>query len=1055
LNGLRAYKINADSAIRKLRNNQKALQDRVKQQEKEINEKDQKLVSAARRIKVIQAGTGPKGYDEIGSNSKKQMMVSDVRHLVDENLKLKKMMEDIKEEYQIRKRALETNLEDLMNENRSLKSIESEDIHQEAKNSTSNVTADSRGAGSSDDAYKKLEVKLLAEKKNREVSEGKFQDLEKDFMRMVHKMKSEGHQINQLRDQNESQAREIKDLRVALESKEQEFKRISERASNDEQKKSSNEESGKHSERPEESEELKHLRERLESLSKENEKLNKENQMLTWERIDLKDELERTKAKVEQAEEGQIEQTEEDQRTDDKGGVSEHKNENGNPGYDSRQKRIEELRLVLVQRDSAIKELKDKNEALKYEAFKRKRQIKSLKDKQEAMKKEYEQQQQREDESNKEDGPSGPQGGPAGEISKSENTDYRIRLAKTQDKLLQLRNAYGALQMQQNELKRCLHEKNAIIETMVTQESVEDKFKALKKKTSQISDSFAKTQSELIEKAKELESYQRELRFLRKNNEKLQGSTEATRTSLNETILSLRAENEGLKAKNTTLQTELETIRKEFQAVQALNGEQTEALKNAKKKISDLELKWEDEMKVRLRFEKSSEEFKAKLQRSNKCIAESEERSKNQDVQIKNLLMKQKIEQKKNTQLTRDLKKALKKDAVKATETKAELALEVDKRQALEAKLNKANAKIKHMQKRLLVQSSLGHFNADSKDLSVQAKTVLHGVTKMLETTVRRLLEYQNAHKEQSFETSVPPLPPPPVPSGPKPNTPQAEFVDAIASRYEATMQREHVYQERMKYLQESVRLLQDDCEKKKIIIQNFMLDTAREAGSDFKSKFDGTPEEFRELLLQKLEVVLQDAIVQNIRLRDQLASLMRKNTDMRVQDKKLKQTIVACRHVILKLRAAVSVSPKQIGSDSKDSDLGILDAADALDVSAPDETSAQAKEAMAQIELLDASLADAQKVTETKSSLDPQTVASPSISRDNDIARIEVNSEPIVPSKQVDDLPAEDAVAIEENQNSLLVQSDNDDDPPVAEVPAPSPVDDEDDGPEVLEIPS
>eukprot|EP00466_Bigelowiella_natans_P009499 jgi/Bigna1/141110/aug1.60_g15818 len=46
INGLRAYKIDADAAIRKLRNKEKTLVTRLKQQEKELNARDDKLRAA-------------------------------------------------------------------------------------------------------------------------------------------------------------------------------------------------------------------------------------------------------------------------------------------------------------------------------------------------------------------------------------------------------------------------------------------------------------------------------------------------------------------------------------------------------------------------------------------------------------------------------------------------------------------------------------------------------------------------------------------------------------------------------------------------------------------------------------------------------------------------------------------------------------------------------------------------------------------------------------------------------------------------------------------------
>mmetsp|Transcript_21951 Transcript_21951/g.42711 ORF Transcript_21951/g.42711 Transcript_21951/m.42711 type:complete len:299 (+) Transcript_21951:79-975(+) len=254
---------------------------------------------------------------------------------------------------------------------------------------------------------------------------------------------------------------------------------------------------------------------------------------------------------------------------------------------------------------------------------------------------------------------------------------------------------------------------------------------------------------------------------------------------------------------------------------------------------------------------------------------------------------------------------------------------------------------------------------------------------------------------------------------------------------------------------QDSIRLLNEDCEKKKTIIQGFLLDTARDPGESFKSRFHGTPEQFRDLLLHRMEIILQDSIVQNIRLRNQIAQLMTTTGELRQQDKKHKQMIQRCRHVILKLRnqqekregPSTMRAPNKDEGVAREDDEGslIMDAADAMDVNTQD-TSTSTSLTDSKIELLDASQAVETKRqpanNTTTTTTTPTTIQEPpppatAFAPSTQPMPIEPNPQPTLPTPE----PV------------LLVPTPSEP-PAVAEIEGVEVGDPDDDGPEVADIP-
>mmetsp|Transcript_7304 Transcript_7304/g.11111 ORF Transcript_7304/g.11111 Transcript_7304/m.11111 type:complete len:958 (+) Transcript_7304:37-2910(+) len=807
INGLKAYKINADAAIRKLKVSQKRLHDRVKLQEKQLEKAHLQLNGAARKIQNLSKEVGV---------SQDVSLKNDFKRILDENVSLKRRLEDAKEEYRTRTRALEANIASL-SEERKNKFFTGD--QKEVKDS-----------GNRQPSENNVKAELAYEKQLRQKSEEKYERLQEDFKRLLKKME------------------EHDEIRIKL-------------------------------------------RDTVETRDIEKAKL--QHQI-----SDLKQHLE---------------------------SKNEREDEQGNASLE------EKIRILEAQK----KELEAGGAGDRYRAEKKK------------------------------------------------SDTYQHKLAHAQDQLLKLRNAYHASQAQLGEFKRILVEKDRIIDSMAQNNSkneLSDKLSALSQKTAKLSNSLAQAQSESIELRSSLEEKTQLSQILKISEERLKRkldminkSLEDTKKSHKEQIMEKESQIDGLRNEGKKLQEDLSKSNEKCEELKSKLEESTTSFSTNKKALDVAKRKLKDVQKL-------TKSMKKDLEKANKVKSELKKEAIKNDQLITDLKMQAKIEQKKTVQLTKDLKKALKKDALKATEVKANLALEVDKRQALEANLQSATNKIKSLQKRLLLQPLLQGHQDSQKDLSTHAKGLLQGVSTLVENTLRKLLEMENGSlpaggygvlvskalgdvkEEKSNEetkqgkatsTDSPPvatLPvptPPPVPPGPKPNTPQAEFVEAIAAKYEESLSKEHGYQEKVKYLQDTVRMLNQDCEKKRAIIQAFLLENARDPDENFVSRFANTPEQFRELLLTRMEVVLQDAIVQNIRLRDQVSDLITNNSHLRQNEKKALNTIERCRHVILKLRKkkiggkpADSTVEENANEDGKkmeqqENDDGpqLLDAADALEV--------------------------------------------------------------------------------------------------------------------------
>eukprot|EP00466_Bigelowiella_natans_P009500 jgi/Bigna1/141111/aug1.60_g15819 len=356
---------------------------------------------------------------------------------------------------------------------------------------------------------------------------------------------------------------------------------------------------------------------------------------------------------------------------------------------------------------------------------------------------------------------------------------------------------------------------------------------------------------------------------------------------------------------------------------------------DSNKENSDIKTSLEAETTRADQAEKQLQKTRIELEGATETNKEHATKISSLESQVEELQLNHKIILKKNANLTRDLKRNLKRDAVKATETKAELLEERDRRLSLEAKLKKdrpgragfilfaigeARAARRHaaagedhakapgaaplLNLRLVAASfaggeaGSGPVAAGDTAIPVQLSDVPLSDDDGDEDTKKggegasaaATAGGGGAGAETKVAQSLGGHLPPPIPVAPKPNTPQGEFLDAVARRYEESMQTAHALQERVKYLQESMRLVNEDCEKKRLIIQTFLLETARDPGKDFQSKFGGTPEQLRDLLLHRMEIVLQDAIVQNIRLRNQVSQMLSTNATLRQQDKKSKQ---------------------------------------------------------------------------------------------------------------------------------------------------------------------
>jgi len=1016
LNGLKAYKINADSALRKLKVRNKQLQDKVKVQEKEIDAKHHRLSQAMRKIQSLSSGSqSPPGTP--GALSTDSELASDFKRLVDENVSIKKRMEEMKEEYATRRRALETNMSILMEEIEGFK--------QKGARKIKNNNPDAPTLGEVDN------TKIIALQERVEIEANAKRELEDELTRMVQKMKTLTSEGIQIREKSETLERVNIELRKQL----KEFGQATGVS------------------KPEGSdvlvERVKKLQHDLQGCKQQNHELREQNKMLTWERVDLKQEVENLKSK------GKPEAHTPSREPESKSIETQS---------DSRQTEVEELRLEILNTSKKAKEAtqeKEKLESLLEETRRRESQTVAT----------YDEKVKILTEKLREAGEK--------EGNNLSNT-YRQRLAQTQDKFLKLRNAYQVSQSHVKELERIVKEKDSMIENMPSENEWEEKLTKLKSKNANFSEKLAQSLAEKIELQDKLQYQTDEVERLKKQTDNLKSKLESTQTELSgfqtiskQTEASLRCENKELDEKYQKISASLSTAKESMESLEVKIKLLSDTSEKANFNVSNLK----EERKTLLSRLASSDKSVKSLESETMTLREE---NKKYCTQIKDLEMKRKIEKKKTQQLIRDLKKSLKRDALKSTEVKAELTLEKDRSLNLEAQLKKAENKVKHIQKRLLVQGPMPDVKP-SGDLSKQAKLVLTNVSALVDATIRRILEADQEGPTQIGGVLDTPLPPP-LPALPKPNTPQAEFVEDLAARYESAMNRAHQYEEKIKYLQESMRMLNQDCEKKKQIIQAFLLETARDPGKDFVSKFGNTPEHLRDLLLHRMEVILQDAIVQNIRLRDQISGILTSNNTLRAQNKKKNQTIERCRHVILKLRAKTGVSAESPGSpqnlsilpttseDAKfqedPSDAQVLDAADALEIlEISPETEAKSKKLKEKsrnlgVQLLDAPLEEKLPSTqdvESKNFPSNSPVSVPISDSSNSNPSLDPNPSPTEPKTDEEDLDimlegkstdgrpvvysamASSNELAEDLRDAIKNANNNDDD---------------DDGPEVAEIP-
>lgn len=277
-----------------------------------------------------------------------------------------------------------------------------------------------------------------------------------------------------------------------------------------------------------------------------------------------------------------------------------------------------------------------------------------------------------------------------------------------------------------------------------------------------------------------------------------------------------------------------------------------------------------------------TQQLTADLAESRKRTAVLERSREQTEAQMSDAKLNEKIESKKRNRLVEELKKQLKKDALRVRELEAALA---------EAKDGMMNA-----EKALLVKGALEFGSTPSR------LTGLRGIS-------QRRVSTSSTHSTQSTTS----------------NEVLEEVSAALSKKFAALKDENYIMKQKLFYLEQNCRLLNEDIIQKKAIIGNYLsriqsgaLTTAAMTKRQQinEAKFNKQPEKVKMALFSKMEIVLQETSLQNMQYKEHLktmglevSKLIAQIADLEKEKGDVEDELVSTREMYTELRDRLGVS--------------------------------------------------------------------------------------------------------------------------------------------------